>query len=56
MQLAFCFAHARRKFCDVYVATRSPIAAEALQWIAMFYAKEDRIRGLPASRKPTLGR
>ncbi|WP_342291664.1 transposase [Bradyrhizobium ottawaense] len=56
VQLAFCFAHARRKFCDVYVATRSPIAAEALQWIAMFYAKEDRIRGLPASRKPTLGR
>ncbi|OIM88916.1 IS66 family transposase, partial [Bradyrhizobium elkanii] len=25
MQLAFCFAHARRKFWDVHVATKSPI-------------------------------
>lgn len=31
VQLAFCFAHARRKFWDVHVATKSPIAAEALQ-------------------------
>jgi len=45
VQLAFCFAHARRKFWDVHVATKSPIAAEALQRIAMFYAIEDRIRG-----------
>ncbi|WP_371933172.1 transposase [Bradyrhizobium sp. CCGUVB23] len=30
VQLAFCFAHARRKFWDVHVATKSPIAAEAL--------------------------
>jgi transposase len=27
---AFCFAHSRRKFYDVHVATGSPIAAEAL--------------------------
>nr|WP_312012856.1 transposase [Bradyrhizobium sp. SBR1B] len=51
MQLAFCFAHARQKFCDVHVATKSPIAAEALQRIAMFYAVEDRIRGLPATQR-----
>lgn len=51
VQLAFCFAHARRKFWDVHVATRSPIAAEALQRIAMFYAIEDRIRGLPAAHR-----
>ncbi|MGY3487663.1 hypothetical protein ACVW1C_005546 [Bradyrhizobium sp. USDA 4011] len=51
MQLAFCFAHARRKFWDVHVATKSPIAAEALQRIAMFYAAEDRIRGLPATQR-----
>ena len=51
MQLAFCFAHARRKFWDVHVATKSPIAAEALQRIAMFYAIEDRIRGLPAAHR-----
>ncbi|MGF6425618.1 hypothetical protein ABIE91_000838 [Bradyrhizobium elkanii] len=51
VQLAFCFAHARRKFWDVHVATKSPIAAEALQRIAMFYAIEDRIRGLPATQR-----
>ncbi|MCP2223747.1 transposase [Bradyrhizobium elkanii] len=51
VQLAFCFAHARRKFWDVHVATTSPIAAEALQRIAMFYAVEDRIRGLPAAQR-----
>jgi transposase len=51
VQLAFCFAHARRKFWDVHVATKSPIAMEALQRIAMFYAIEDRIRGLPAERR-----
>lgn len=51
MQLAFCFAHARRKFWDVHVATKSPIAAEALQRIAMFYAIEDRVRGLPAAHR-----
>jgi transposase len=61
VQLAFCFAHARRKFWDVHVATKSPIAAEALQRIAMFYAIEDRIRGLPGCSglrcgKPTPGR
>ncbi|WP_429034008.1 IS66 family transposase [Bradyrhizobium sp. I1.14.4] len=54
MQLAFCFAHARRKFWDVHVATKSPIAAEALQRIAMFYAIEDRIRGLPATQRATV--
>ncbi|MGY3412817.1 hypothetical protein ACVWZV_008983 [Bradyrhizobium sp. GM5.1] len=51
VQLGFCFAHARRKFWDVHVATKSPIAAEALQRIAMFYAIEDRIRGLPAANR-----
>ncbi|MGY3372008.1 transposase [Bradyrhizobium sp. GM2.4] len=54
VQLAFCFAHARRKFWDVHVATKSPIAAEALQRIAMFYAIEDRIRGLPAAHRATM--
>ena len=51
VQLAFCFAHARRKFWDIHVATKSPIAAEALQRIAMFYAVEDRIRGLPPAQR-----
>lgn len=51
VQLAFCFAHARRKFWDRYVATKSPIAVEAQQRIAMFYAIEDRTRGLPAAHR-----
>ena len=38
--LAFCWAHARRKFYDVHVATKSPIAHEALQRIAALYAIE----------------
>jgi transposase len=44
-QLAFCWAHARRKFYDVHVATKSPIAHEALQRIGALYAIEDEIRG-----------
>ena len=38
-----------RSICPV--ATKSPIAAEALQRIATFYAIEDRIRGLPAAHR-----
>lgn len=49
--IAFCFAHARRKFYDVHVATKSPIAAEALHRIASFYEIEGRIRGRPADER-----
>jgi len=45
---AFCFAHARRKIYDVHVATKSPIAAQALLRIAAFYEIENRIRGKSA--------
>jgi transposase len=47
-QLAFCWAHVRRKFYDVHVATKSPLAEEALRRIADLYAIEDDIRGTPA--------
>jgi transposase len=47
-QIAFCWAHARRKFYDIYTATKSPIAHEALQRIAALYAIEAEIRGQPA--------
>jgi transposase len=48
---ASCWAHARRKFYDIYVAHRSPIAAEAIQRIGALYAIEREIRGhLPAER------
>jgi transposase len=31
VKLAFCWAHARRKFHDIHAATESPIAEEALR-------------------------
>jgi transposase len=49
--LAFCWAHARRKFYDVHVATNSPLAYEALQRIAALYAIEADIRGQTAEQR-----
>ena len=49
--IAFCFAHARRKFYDIHVATKSPIAAEALRRIGAFYEIEERIRGQSAGER-----
>jgi transposase len=42
---AACFAHARRKFYDIYEATDSPIAQEAIERIAILYQIEEQIRG-----------
>jgi hypothetical protein len=42
---AACWAHSRRKFYDIYVSNRSPIAAEAVRRIGMMYAIEREIRG-----------
>jgi hypothetical protein len=44
IELAACWAHARRKFYEVHEATGSPIAAEALRRIAELYAVEATIR------------
>ena len=43
-------AHARRKLFEVFQATKSPIAEEALQRIAALYAIEAEINGQPAGR------
>ena len=49
---AACWAHARRKFYDVFEATQSPLAQEALQRIGALYAIEEQIRGqLPEERR-----
>jgi transposase len=49
---AACWAHARRKFHDLYQAHRSPIAKEALERIGQLYAIEQEIRGRsPSERK-----
>jgi len=45
VQEAACWAHARRKYFDVYVSDRSPTAAEALKRIGLRYAIERQIRG-----------
>lgn len=43
-----CMAHARRYFFDVYDATKSPIAEEALRRIQALYLIETEINGKPA--------
>jgi len=35
-----CWAHARRKLFDLHAANQSPIAAQALKWIAALYGIE----------------
>jgi transposase len=48
---AACWAHARRKFYDVFEATKSPIAEEALKRIGELYAIEAEIAGHPADAR-----
>jgi hypothetical protein len=43
--------HARRKFYDIHVATKSPLAAEALHRIAALYEIEADIRGQAADQR-----
>jgi hypothetical protein len=47
IQEAACWAHVRRKFFDIHVATDSPLALEALNRIGELYAIEEQIRGQP---------
>jgi transposase len=51
VELAFCWAHVRRKFFDFHHATGSPIAAEALRRIAELYRIEERIRGRSSDQR-----
>jgi transposase len=53
---AGCWAHARRKYYDVYVMERSPTAAEALMRISALYAIEREIRGQPPSARVAVRR
>jgi transposase len=54
LQLAFCWAHTRRKFYDIHVATKSPLAEQALHQIAELYAIEADIRGQTADERRTV--
>lgn len=49
--LAYCWAHARRKFFDLHKATDSPIAAGFLRRVTALYAIEADIRGRPAEQR-----
>jgi len=48
---AACWAHARRKFFDVFEAIKSPIAEEALTRIRALYAIEEEINAKPPSER-----
>ncbi|WP_281825074.1 IS66 family transposase [Sphingobium sp. BS19] len=45
IDLAFCMAHARRKFTDIYKKTASPIARSIIEQIGRIYAIEAQIGG-----------
>ena len=49
--LAFCFAHARRRFVAVHKSTGSPFAATVIEKLAAAYAIEARIRGSSAAKR-----
>ena len=51
IQHAACWAHARRKLFEVYEATKSPIAQEALLRIQALYAIEAEITGKSATER-----
>lgn len=51
VQLAFCWAHVRRKFYDLAATGPAPIASEALERIARLYEIEKGIRGRSADER-----
>src|SRR3712207_2651468 len=51
IQLAFCLAHARRKFVAVYKATHAPLARNVIASLGEVYAIEARIRGRRAEER-----
>lgn len=53
LRLAFCLAHARRKFADVVKTTGSTEALAVIGTIAEIYLVESRIRGLSAEARLT---
>jgi len=51
IQLAFCLAHARRKFVEVYQSLKSPFALEVIERLQAVYAIEAEIRGQSAGER-----
>ena len=46
-----CWAHCRRKFFDVWDSQKSPVAKEAIDRIAAFYAIEAMARFAPTTER-----
>lgn len=51
IELAYCLAHARRKFVEVYKITRSPFAAGVIGVFGQIYAIEAEVRGRSAEAR-----
>jgi transposase len=51
---AACWAHARRKFHEIYESNGSPLAAQALAQIAQLYEIEKAIRGRPPDERASV--
>jgi transposase len=49
-----CMAHARRKFFDLFLASQSPVAQEALKRIAQLYAVEAEARDVSMDERKQL--
>ncbi len=54
IELAYCWAHARRKLFELTVNNVAPIAEEGLKQIKTFYRIEGQIRGLSADERRTI--
>src|ERR671912_182483 len=54
IKLAFCWAHCRRGFYELYRSTGSPLAEEALRRIGELYRIEAEIRGRPVEARRTV--
>ena len=48
---AYCLAHARRNFDELFKTNASPVAAEAIQRIAWLYRIESEARDLPSQER-----
>ena len=51
IRLAFCLAHARRKFVEVYKTTQSPFAHEVIERLQVVYAVEAEVCGSSAEQR-----
>jgi transposase len=51
IELAFCWAHLRRRFYDIAAGGNAPLAENALRQIAALYKIEDTIRGQSAKAR-----